>query len=192
MEHRNIGKKLCKYIKGVTAFLVLTVLLAAGVFTMHAAADTAGDRKAVDLLCTHDLHSCLEGYITTRGMQHGAEVVEAGGFARLKTLIDRKRAQNPDTLVVDAGDYPMGTLYQVLYTTDAPEIRMLGRMGYDAVTFGNHDFDYGSEALADMFRVATESGDPRPAFVINNFDFTSDNTGSKMIYEALKEYGYSD
>ena len=146
----------------------------------------------MDMLFTHDLHSCLESYVTTRGMQNGGEPVEAGGFARLKTLINEKRAQNPDTLVVDAGDYPMGTLYQVLYDTEAPELRMLGRLGFDATTFGNHDFDYGSKALVDMFHAAAASGDPRPAFVINNFDFSSNNTGSRMIYDSLKEYGFSD
>ena len=149
-------------------------------------------QKEADILFTHDLHSTLESYTTTRHMQSGGETVTAGGFARLKTVISEQRSKNPDTLIVDGGDYPMGTLFQTLYATDAPELRMLGRLGYDAVTFGNHDFDYGSEALADMFRAASASGDPRPAFVINNFDFSSLNTGSKMVYEALKEYGFSD
>ena len=178
-------RKLCKLAAG----LLLTLLVTSPAFAFGADKEPA---KEADILCTHDLHSTLEGYITTRGMQSGAEPVEAGGFARIKTVIDRQRAVNPDTLVLDAGDYPMGTLYQVLYTTEAPEIRMLGRMGFDATTFGNHDFDYGSEALADMFHVAAASGDPRPAFVINNFDLTSQNTGSQMITKALKEYGYSD
>ncbi len=184
--------KLCKLIAGLaaaglTAGLLLFVPSVSTVF----GADKEAPKEA-DILFTNDLHSTLEGYITTRGMQSGAEPVEAGGFARIKTVIDRQRAVNPDTLVVDAGDYPMGTLYQVLYATDAPELRMLGRMGFDATTFGNHDFDYGSEALADMFDVAARSGDPRPAFVINNFDFSSKNTGSQMITKAMKEYGYSD
>ena len=184
--------KYCKRIKKMGAALAVLLLLSDSLFLLQPLAASDQPAKEVDMLFTHDLHSCLESYVTTRGMQNGTEPVEAGGFARLKTLINEKRAQNPDTLVVDAGDYPMGTLYQVLYDTEAPELRMLGRLGFDATTFGNHDFDYGSKALADMFHVAAASGDPRPAFVINNFDFTSNNTGSKMVYDAMKEYGFSD
>lgn len=183
---------LCKLVKRTVAVVTVLLLLSDPLFQQQPLAASNQPAKEVDMLFTHDLHSCLESYVTTRGMQNGAEPVEAGGFARIKTVIDEKRSQNPDTLVVDAGDYPMGTLYQVLYDTEAPELRMLGRLGYDAVTFGNHDFDYGSKALADMFHVAAKSGDPKPAFVINNFDFSSTNTGSKMVYDAMKEYGFSD
>ncbi len=180
--------KLCK----LSAILFSFAVLSAGMAFFRPVNAAEEKPKEADILFTHDLHSTLESYVTTRGMQSGAEPVEAGGFARLKTVIDEKRAKDPDTLVVDAGDYPMGTLYQVLYTTDAPELRMLGRLGFDATTFGNHDFDYGSPALAQMFEAAAASGDPRPAFVTNNFDFSSKNTGSQMVYKALKEYGFSE
>ena len=182
--------ELCKLIRRFTGSLLAFLLILTAACPQPVIAEDAP--KEVEMLFTHDLHSCLEGYRCFKNLNDTSQVVEAGGFARLKTLIDEKRAQNPDTLVVDAGDYPMGTLYQVLYDTQAPELRMLGRMGFDAVTFGNHDFDYGSEALAKMFRVASASGDPRPAFVINNFDWSSTEPGAVMIHDAIAEYGYSD
>ena len=191
--NRSRNDVLCKPRWYFAALSVLAVVFSVSFFCYQAnAASDPEKSKEVDILFTHDLHSCLESYVTTRGMQNGTEPVEAGGFARLKTVIDEARAVNPDTLVVDAGDFPMGTLYQVLFDTDAPELRMMGRLGFDATTFGNHDFDYGSEALANMFLAAAGSGDPKPAFVINNFDFSSYNTGSKMIYDALNEYGFSE
>ena len=50
---------------------------------------------------------------------------ELGGFARMNTLIEAQRAQNPDTLVIDGGDFSMGTLIQTVFETQAAELRML-------------------------------------------------------------------
>ena len=54
---------------------------------------------------------------------------ELGGFARMNTLIEAQRAQNPDTLVIDGGDFSMGTLIQTVFETQAAELRMLGYRG---------------------------------------------------------------
>jgi len=59
------------------------------------------------------------------GMVDGLET-ELGGFARMNTLIEAQRAQNPDTLVIDGGDFSMGTLIQTVFETQAAELRMLG------------------------------------------------------------------
>ncbi len=165
----------------ITAILAIMTLLTAMPVPVHAEA------KSVDIMFIHDMHSYLDGYTTMD--RFTGENKQIGGVARMKTAIDRQKAKNPDTLLLDAGDIAMGTLYQTLFETDAVEIRMLGRLGFDATTFGNHDFDYGSKPLADMFRAATASGDPRPAFVVNNIDWNSDNAGAQDIYAALQEYG---
>lgn len=57
-------------------------------------------------------------------------------------MIDEKKKENPDTLILDGGDFSMGTLIQTVYTTEAAELRMLGYLGCDVTTFGNHEFDY--------------------------------------------------
>ena len=94
----------------------------------------AAKTKKVDVLFTHDTHSHLDSFSTiVEGQQK-----EVGGFARLKTLMDEKRKENPDTLVLDGGDFSMGTLIQTVYDTEAAELRMLGYLGYDVTTFGNH------------------------------------------------------
>ena len=77
-----------------------------------------------------------------------------GGYARLKTVIDRERAVNPDALLVDGGDFSIGSLIQTLYTTQAAELRTMGAMGYDAVTIGNHEFDHKGTGFAEMLNSA--------------------------------------
>ena len=83
------------------------------------------------ILFTHDLHSHFLP-------QPGPDGGESGGYARLKTAIDREKARYPDALLVDGGDFSIGSLIQTLYTTQAAELRTMGALGYDAATLGNH------------------------------------------------------
>ncbi len=57
----------------------------------------------------------------------------------------------------------MGTLIQTVYDTEAAELRMLGYLGYDVTTFGNHEYDYRSKGLANMLKAAKNSGETVPA-----------------------------
>lgn len=141
--------------------------------------------KTVDILATHDLHSHLDSFSV---MKDGESQI-VGGFARIKTLIDNKKAEKPDTLVLDAGDFSMGTLYQVLYQTEAAELSMLGELGYDATTLGNHEFDYESAGIANMFNAAVESGSPLPEMLVCNIDWSVENGNSGVIQEAFENYG---
>ncbi len=133
-----------------------------GVCSLQVTTASAAEEKpkSVDIVFTHDTHSHLNSFRTVVD----GENVEAGGFARIKTVIDEKE-ENPDTLVVDGGDFSMGTLFQTVYEEEASELRMLGYLGYDATTFGNHEFDYRSKGLAQMLDTAAASGDvvPSPA-----------------------------
>ena len=72
--------------------------------------------------------------------------------------MDEKKKDNPDTLVLDGGDFSMGTLIQTVYDTEAAELRMLGYLGYDVTTFGNHEYDYRSKGLANMLKAVINSG----------------------------------
>jgi len=74
-----------------------------------------------------------------------------GGIARMATVIREQRAIAPErTLVLDGGDFMMGTLFQTLYATACPELRIMQAIGYDAVGIGNHEFDFRSQGLADL------------------------------------------
>ena len=154
----------------------------------------AADRgKHLDVLFTHDTHSHLNSYSTiVNGKQK-----EVGGFARLKTLIDEKKKENPDTLILDGGDFSMGTLIQTVYTTEAAELRMLGYLGCDVTTFGNHEFDYRSDGLADMLKTAKNSGETVPELVVCNVDWDAMekegfSKGQKQIESAFETYGVKD
>ena len=56
--------------------------------------------------------------------------------------LQQERAQHPDALTLDGGDFSIGSLIQTLYTSKARELRTSGALGYDATTAGNHEFDH--------------------------------------------------
>jgi len=124
----------------------------------------AKETKEVEVVFTHDLHSHLESFTA----QYNGEMVEMGGFPRMKTILDEKREKNPDLLVVDGGDFSMGTLYQTIYEEQASELRMLGYLGVEATTLGNHEFDYRSKGLVNMMEKANKSGDSLPNVLLCN------------------------
>ena len=129
-----------KKLAGVLVLLLTAALLLAG--APYGIADT--DSEALTILFTHDLHDNLLPYT----VEENGLAVEQGGYARLLTVINQERAKDPDLLLVDAGDFSMGTLFQTIFSEDSPGLRMLGQMGYDATTFGNHEFDFRPDGLA--------------------------------------------
>ena len=177
-----------KSILSVVLTIAMLMLLAQAV-TVKAADDT----KQIDVLFTHDTHSHLDSFSTIVN----GEQKEVGGFAKIKTLINEKKKENPDTLILDGGDFSMGTLIQTVYDTEAAELRMLGYLGYDVTTFGNHEFDYRSQGLANMLKAAKSSGETLPEIVVCNVDWDSMekaglNDGQKQIQSAFETYGVKD
>ena len=178
------GKKI------LALFLIITMLLP---FVMNIPAEAAEKSKQLDVLFTHDTHSHLNSFSTIVD----GEQKEVGGFAKLKTLIDEKKKENPDTLILDGGDFSMGTLIQTVYDTEAAELRMLGYLGCDVSTFGNHEYDYRSKGLADMLTAAKNSGETVPSLVVCNVDWDSMeknglSEGQKQIQSAFENYGVKD
>ena len=171
--------------------LVMVMLILSGIFCVNTNAN--GKSKNVDVMFLHDTHSHLNEYAT---VEDGKSQV-LGGFAKIKTLINEQKEKNPDTLLLDAGDFSMGTLIQVLYEEEASEIRMLGELGMDATTLGNHEFDYKAEGLANMLNHAVESGDKLPAMVVCNIDWaTMEKEGltkdQKLLKKAFDNYGVKE
>ena len=155
--------------------------------------EAAQQEKQLDVLFTHDTHSHLNSFDTIVD----GKKQEVGGFARLKTMIDTQKKNNPDTLVFDAGDFSMGTLIQTVYTTEAAELRMLGYLGCDVTTLGNHEFDYRSGGLADMLKTAKNSEEKVPDLVVCNVDWDAMEEegltkGQKQIQTAFQTYGVKD
>lgn len=180
--------------KECTALVLAGVLLLAAVpCAWPVCAQDAAPGTAVDIVFTHDTHSHLNTFTT---MVDGLET-ELGGFARMNTLIEAQRAQNPDTLVIDGGDFSMGTLIQTVFETQAAELRMLGYLGCDVTTLGNHEFDYRSKGLANMLTNAQASGDTVPAMVVCNVDWDTMEAegltdGRQRLKDAFAAYGVSD
>lgn len=169
------------------ASIILVVLMALLlVVTPVVAADSEG--KELTVAFSHDMHS----HIDTNSYELDGKTYEVGGFAKIKTILDEIRAEN-NTLVIDGGDFSMGTLYQTVFSEHAIELRMLGYMGYDATTLGNHEFDYTSKGLAEMLESALASGDHLPALLATNIDFeNSEGENAKLLQAAMKDYGVED
>ena len=172
--------------------LAAALLLSAGLCPLTVCAAPETD-KTVDILFTHDTHSHVNSFTTIIDDWE----VDVGGFARMNTLIEAQKAQNPDTLILDGGDFSMGTLIQTVFETQAAELRLLGLIGCDVTTFGNHEFDYRSKGLANMLTSAKESGDDVPAMVICNVDWETMEAdgltdGQQLIRDAFALYGVRD
>ena len=175
---------------------ILSVMLAVAVLllpVMDVPVEAVDSTKQIDVLFTHDTHSHLDSFSTiVNGKQE-----KVGGFAKIKTLINEKKKEDPDTLILDGGDFSMGTLVQTVYNTEAAELRMLGSLGYDVTTFGNHEFDYRSAGLANMLNAAVNSGETVPEIVVCNVDWDAMekdglSDGQKQIREAFDAYGVKD
>ncbi|MCE5210777.1 MAG: bifunctional metallophosphatase/5'-nucleotidase, partial [Deltaproteobacteria bacterium] len=115
-------------------------------------ADKTDAQRELMILFTHDLHSY---FLPHRILNKEGKQIQQGGYARLACLIDEQRRLHRDkTILVDAGDFSMGTLFHTSFMTEASELRLMGKMGYDATTLGNHDFDFHPEGLAQMLTSA--------------------------------------
>lgn len=159
--------------------LLLALALSLSVSQVWAANETS---EEITILYTHDMHS---SFLPKEGPDGHAR----GGYARLKTLIDEQKEAHPNALVVDGGDFSMGSLFQTAYSTSALELRAMGQMGYDVTTFGNHEFDYRASGLADMLYAAVDSGDPLPAIVDANYLPPQED---EETWDALYTYGVQD
>ncbi len=117
--------------------------------------------KHVTILHTNDVHSHIE----TFGQDH-AQYPGMGGAARRFSLIQEIRNENPNTLLLDAGDIFQGTPYFNFYGGEL-EFKLMSKMGYDAATIGNHDFDNGIDGLYAQLPHANFQ------FVSANYDFSN-------------------
>lgn len=136
-------KKLC--------LLILAVFVLVCVFPVSALGEnTENMEKNATVLFTHDMHSHLLPVKTEEGG-------ESGGYARLYTLLEKYRNSENSVITVDGGDFSMGSLFQTVYATDAAELRILGKLKYDVITFGNHEFDFRMQGTIDMLNNAAAS-----------------------------------
>ena len=124
----------------------------------------------ITILHTNDTHSQIDP------LPANDKYAGKGGVARRATLVKRVRKENPNTLLIDAGDVLQGTPYFNFYKGEV-EYKAMSAIGYDVGTLGNHEFDNGVEALAAALKFA-------------NFDIVSANYDVKgtVLEQRVKRY----
>ena len=165
-------------LKIITAMTVLTSTISTVVYADEE--QTSNDSSTVRILFTHDLHDHIDSYRVTNTETREPEVI--GGYAQLAGTIAANR--NDHTVLVDAGDFSMGTFYNALFEKSAPDLSLLGMMGYDATTLGNHEFDYGVTSLTKMI----ESSINTPPILCSNLTFGEDEE-SQALKKAWEDHG---
>ena len=154
--------------------LIITLMLTVALTSM-----AKGGRQLV-ILHTNDTHSCIfplsEALADTM-------LAGRGGFIRRIAMLKEERKKHPDLLYFDSGDFSQGSAYYTLYKGDV-EIGLMNEMGIDASTVGNHEFDFGLENMARIFRMANFP------IVCSNYDFTGTVVeGTVKRYIVLKRNG---
>src|SRR4030066_799712 len=129
MKRRNFIQKST----AATAFLTL------GGLSLQSFAST--NSKHISILHTNDVHSHIDPFPST-----DSRYANMGGVARRATLVEAIRKENPNTLLLDAGDIFQGTPYFNFYGGEL-EFKLMSMLKYDAATIGNHDFDNGIDGL---------------------------------------------
>ncbi|MDO5981192.1 bifunctional metallophosphatase/5'-nucleotidase [Flavivirga spongiicola] len=134
--------------------------------------------KKITIVHTNDVHSHIDAF----GPEDGRNA-NKGGVARRASLIESIRNENPNTLLLDAGDIFQGTPYFNYYGGEL-EFKLMSKLKYDAATIGNHDFDNGIDGLYAQLEHAEFQ------FVSANYDFSNTimNTHTKP-YKVFKKDG---
>ncbi len=155
--------------------IIITIII-----TLALTLNVAAKKKQVVILHTNDTHSCI--YPLNPNL---ADTLLAGrgGFIRRAQMIKKQREENPNLLLIDSGDFSQGSPYYTMFKGDV-EIGLMNRMGYDAATIGNHEFDFGVENMARIFK---EADFP---IVCANYDFTGTALeGIVKPYTVIKRNG---
>lgn len=184
-------------IRKIIISIVLSLMVITAMIPSAAGATQQGgasEKKEVSIIFSHDMHSHMDSEKTVVN----GEKQQRGGFGKSFTVIGQIMEAHPNSLIVDGGDFSMGTAYQTIFSESASELRMMGKMGYTATTFGNHEFDYSADGLAKMLSAATASGDQLPELLCANLDWkktlaeSADPQAARALKAAWDEYGVKD
>jgi len=151
-----------------------TGMVAAGALPLEAF-NGMDEISRITILHTNDMHSRIEPFPLD-----GTKYEGKGGMARRASMIKAVRKEVDNVLLLDAGDIFQGTPYFNMFGGEL-EFKLMSKMGYDAATFGNHDFD---GSIAGLVKQMPHADFP---FVISNYNFSntplSGKTKEYMIFE---------
>ena len=119
------------------------------------------EKTKLVILHTNDMHSRLDGFAPSLeySPQSANDDKTIGGFSRIASIIEHESSTSPEnTLVLDAGDFLMGTLFHSMEESTGFQLPLMSSMGYEVVAIGNHEFDYGPETLARIIEKSATIG----------------------------------
>ena len=171
MKSYIYNKVVMRLVMGLLPFYLLTFLPSEADAKKH---------KQLVILHTNDTHSTI---LPVSPNIDDKEIAGRGGFLRRVNMIKEQRQQNPDLLLFDSGDFSQGSGYYTLFKGEV-EVGLMNLMGYDAATIGNHEFDFGLDNMARIFRLANFP------IVCSNYDCTGTVLeGLVKPYITLKRNG---
>jgi 2',3'-cyclic-nucleotide 2'-phosphodiesterase (5'-nucleotidase family) len=172
--------------KSIYKILLLVCSLSLLFITTGSIAFAGSAGKDLIILFTHDLHSY---FLPHRILTAEGKSLQQGSYAKLAYLIKEQRLLHGNkTLLIDAGDFAMGTLFHTSFMNEASELRLMGMMGYDAVTFGNHDFDFHTDGLARTLQTAKARSKQLPPLIASNVIFSKNDPGDATLKKAFQDY----
>ena len=139
--------------------------------------------KKIVILYTNDVHSRVTGFGPESNYTPLTvdDDITKGGFARIASIIKNERNRNTGTtLVLDAGDFLMGTLFQHLEPSTGFQLPLMKKMGFDVVCIGNHEFDFGPSKLADIISSSSARGE-LPAILLSNAVLSNNDTADDSL-----------
>ncbi len=143
------------------------------------------------ILHTNDIHSKLTGFGPEKKYTPLKKDNDKtlGGFSRLASLISEEKKRNSDEVIVcDAGDFLMGTIFQALEPETGFQLNLMQKIGFDVLTLGNHEFDFGPQIIADVINSALKK-DKIPEIVASQLEFSEtqdqDNDLEKLFQKNI-------
>ena len=161
-----------QYLYNKVVSLVM-VLLPFYLFTFLPLTADAKKHKQLVILHTNDTHSTI---LPINPNIANKDLAGRGGFLRRVNMIKEQRQQHPDLLLFDSGDFSQGSGYYTLFKGEV-EVGLMNEMRYDAATIGNHEFDFGMDNMAKIFRQANFP------IVCSNYDCTG-----TVLEDLVKPY----
>ena len=152
-KHYIYNKVVTRLVMGLLPFYL---------FTFLPINTDAKKHKQLVILHTNDTHSTI---LPLNPNIDNKDIAGRGGFLRRINMIKEQRSQNPGLLLFDSGDFSQGSGYYTLFKGEV-EVGLMNQMGYDAATIGNHEFDFGMDNMAKLFRMANFP------IVCSNYDCT--------------------
>ena len=111
---------------------------------------SARNAKELYIYHTNDMHSRVEPF---PAYFPDSVLADKAGMVRRAAFIRGERERHKNLLLFDSGDFSQGSPYYNLFKGEV-EIKLMNEMGYDAGTIGNHEFDFGLDNMARLFRMA--------------------------------------